>query len=173
MHHFTAWFGSDWSSRLGSKTFTSGHRPGLHSMMPLRQLQTSISSSFSPLDRELGAKRGNFSWVTPPRPQGTSRCADLKFAALPWGFFVWNPAEVPTKTQSPQGIGGDYAKPLSFTAKMILEMLWEDFIQKEEKEAFTRAVSNRKVVWGVSLESLKLMHLGEEAEENHTWHRAN
>lgn len=80
---------------------------------------------------------------------------------------MWTSAQLPTRAQSPQGIEAAVGLyPLSFTAKMILETLWEDFVQQEEKEAFTSAASNRKVVWGVSLESHKLMHLGEEAEEN-------
>lgn len=146
MYLFTAWCckyqcsEGDWSSRTGSKAI---HPLGTGKVltcyaMALRQLQTSISSPFRPLQIQLvpdtGAKRGHFSWVTAPRPWGTSSCADLKHAALQCGSFVWNPAQPPIRAPPPWGTGAVVElHPLTFTAQTVSEMLWEDCPSGGEK----------------------------------------
>ena len=100
------------------------------SLMPLLQLQTSVSCPFLPLQTQLvpntGVKQGRFSWAA-PRPQGTSSCNDLKRAALQCGSFVWSPAQLPTGLQPTQGTGTVVElHPLTFTATRCPELLWED-----------------------------------------------
>lgn len=65
--------------------------------------------------------------------------------AFPWAQPLWGTGTV---TQM---------SPLTFTAKTVLEILWEELsIWWGEKEAFTRGVSNRKNYVGAPLESQNL-----------------
>lgn len=71
---------------------------------------------------DTGVKRRHFSWVTAPRPWGTSSCADLKDAVLQHGCFIGNPAQ-PSPEHGLPGAQGQWHKWIP--SPPLLKQCWK------------------------------------------------